>query len=145
MRRLCARQTTTDDIKEKNLPCILSGLKKNGYVEYPDKSTVRITDEGMEHADIDSIKIPKDNSEAQVEIKTTHNLKPKECAFVDLLSDGQIHRRVDVMETLEIKSKQTLSCMMSGLKGKGFIEYPDKTTVQLTDMCFPFGRPNKDD
>ena len=128
------------NIKEKNLPCILSGLKKNGYVEYPDKTTVCITEKGMDHADISMIKIPENNSEAQEELKITHGLKPKECDFINCISDGNIYQRIDVMSKLEIKAKATFAGMMSGLKGKGLIEYPDKHTVQLTDMCVPFGR-----
>ena len=174
------------DVKEKSLSCLLSGLKKQGLVEYPSKETVKITDAGITNimndedpnlkavhrptsakvvaggtaasvagkngsskqgtgaiiaaSVVEAAAIPTTNREAQDKIKQSYLRKGKAMSLFDTIRDGQIHNRADVMTKSSISNKQTFSCLLSLMKSMGIVQYPSTTTVQLTDMCFPFGR-----
>ena len=170
------------DVREKSLACLLSGLKKQGLVEYPSKETVKITEKGINEVtsnsndstdpNLESVEdggtnnsnntggsrrsgtattttvaaaaaaavIPTSNRIAQDKIKNSYLRKGKAMNLFDTIRDGHIHDRALVMEQSQISNKQTFGCILSVMKSMGIVHYPSTTTVQLTDMCFPFGR-----
>jgi len=128
-------------VKTNTFPVVLSGLKKKELIEYPDKDTIRLTAKGKAQADLaDLADAPAaDNDSVQADLKKQF-LGGKAALMFDILVDGRVHDRLAVANTVGITNKATLAVMLSNMKKNGIIEY-DRTTVQLTDKCFPFGRP----
>jgi len=125
-------------VKSNTFPVTLSGMKKKGWIEY-DKDSIRLTEEGRARANPVSELPAMDNASAQQEIKNRFKIGGKAEILFDALTDGEVHDRASVVDGLGYKSKNASSVMLSGLKKNGIIEI-DKTTIRLTDICFPFGR-----
>ena len=126
-------------VKTNTFPVVLSGLKKKELIEYPDKDTIRLTAKGKAQADLADAPAA-DNESVQADLKKQFLGGGKAAQMFDILVDGRVHDRLAVASTVGITNKATLAVTLSNMKKNGIIEY-DRTTVQLTDKCFPFGRP----
>jgi hypothetical protein len=79
------------------------------------------------------------NESAQDDIIKRYKIGGKALVVYNTLRDGRVHDRLTVMTQAGIP-KNTFAVMLSGLKMKQIL-FVDKTSLQLTDMSFPFGRP----
>ena len=125
-------------VKSNTFPVLLSGLKKKDLIEYPDKDTIRLTPKGKAQTDLADA--PADNQSVLADLKKQFLGGGKAALMFDILVDGRIHDRITLANTVGMTNKATLAVALSNMKKNGIIEY-DRTTVQLTDKCFPFGRP----
>jgi len=130
-------------VKPSTFTVLLSTMKTKGLIEY-DKEFIRLTEAGRSRADASGAEngnTAMDNDSAQADIKEKHKLgNGKPGLLFDALVDGRVYNRVAIMAQIGCDNKGTFAVMISNLKKKGIITY-DKTTIQLADMCFPFGRP----
>jgi hypothetical protein len=85
--------------------------------------------------------LPSCNEEVHEAIK--EKLKgAKMKRIVDFLSDGQSRTRATIMKHVDIANEKTFGQLLSReLRKLGYIDYPSKNMVCLSDSCFPFGRP----
>lgn len=125
-------------VKSNTFVVTLSMLKKQGLIEY-DTDSIRLTDKGRDKAN--PCAVPLDNSLAQENMKLRNKLGGKALLMFEALLDGHVHDRVALAKKIGCTNKATLSVMLSNLKKKGVLVY-DCTTIQLSDACFPFGRPS---
>ena len=124
-------------VKSSTFPVTISGMKKKGLIEY-DKEFIRLTEEGRAQAN--PAAVPIDNKTAQDEIREKHKVGGKAALLFDILVDGCTHDRAEIQTAIGCDNKATFSVMICNLKKKEIIEY-DKTTIRMTDLCFPLGRP----
>ena len=129
-------------VKANTFPVTISGMKKKGLIEY-DKDYIRLTEQGRAKAN-PVADISTDNCSAQEEVKQKFKIGGKSAVLFDILLDGRVHDRETVIGGLGLKSKGSAAVMLCNLKKHGVIEY-DKTTIKMTDLCFPFGRPDSED
>ena len=126
-------------ISDATFPSMVSRMVKKGlikYGEYP--GTLVLTEEGMALAE-PSDDIATSNEEVHEGIKKDLKGKPRQ--IFEILADGKVHNKEDIMKQINCTNKATFAPLLSReLKKKGLIQYPSKGTVQLSDMCFPFGR-----
>ena len=129
------------DISKSTFPSLLCRMVKKGLIAYGSESgTLMITDKGLEMADVQDI--PQSNEEAQEGHK--QKLKGKARRIFEILADGKVHSKEKIMEAIGCQNPATFKPLLSReLKKHGYIEYPSKGTVQLSDLCFPFGRDKK--
>jgi predicted transcriptional regulator len=138
------RVASMANIPSTTFPSLICRMIKRGLIERGGDgdggrtATIKITELGMEQ--VDPIDIPTSNEEAQQKIKEKlKGNKPRR--IFEYLSDGKPHKKVDIMVAVDCTNPCTFAPMMSReLKKHGYIEYPEKGMVQLTDVCFPFGR-----
>jgi Mn-dependent DtxR family transcriptional regulator len=149
------RVASIAQISNATFPSLICRMIKKGLIERVNSSssnnnaggggggggggtTIKITELGMEQ--VIPIDIPTSNEEAQQKIKEKlKGNKPRR--IFDYLCDGKPHKKSDIMVAIDCTNPSTFAPMMSRyLKKHGYIEYPKKGMVQLTDVCFPFGR-----
>lgn len=129
---------SSSGLKPNTFQVTLSQMKKKGLIEF-DKDSVRLTEEGRAKANPEAEISSADNASAQKDIKARYKVGGKAAVLFDLLTDGQVHDRESVVGGLGLK-KNSAQVMLSVLKKHGIIEF-DRTTVKMTDLCFPCGRP----
>jgi len=116
-------------------------IKKGGFTSYPSGNTVALTNIGLEYVgDVDPSSLSID--EFHVNIKEMLVSKQAKEIF-DLLVDGQVHQKMDLVAKLKLDPKKLsgFEKNISKMSSLGFA-VKNKTTVQLSDKCFPLGRPN---
>lgn len=116
-------------------------LKKEGWVLYPSKDTVELTEQGLEYVgDVDPSSLSID--EFHENIKEMLPSKQAKEIF-DMITDGKIHSKKDIIMKLGLDPNKLsgLEKNLSKMSKLGFLE-KNQTTIQLTDKCFPLGRPN---
>lgn len=126
-------------VKSNTFVVTLSGMKKKGLIDY-DKDTIRLTEDGRAKANPSAA--PVDNATTQIEIRDKYKVGGKAAQLFDILLDGRVHDRTEVQRSIGCENKATFSVMICNLKKHGIIGY-DKTTIQMADICFPFGRPSE--
>ena len=115
-------------------------LKKLGYINYPDGKTVELTSKGLEYVG-DSM-----NGEELTNEMMHNNIKEilskAGGRILDAIKDGKVHNKNDVAKRLNYDMNK-LSGYNKDLSKMSTLKFLDKTTttIQLTDICFPFGRP----
>ena len=129
---------TCSGLKPNTFGVTLSQMKKKGFIGF-DKDSVRLTEEGRAKANPEAEISTVDNDSAQKDIKARYKVGGQAAVFFDLLTDGLVHDRESVVGGLVMK-KTSANVMLSVLKKHGIIEF-DRTTVKMTDLCFPCGRP----
>lgn len=135
-----AKLTMGTGLATKTVANNLAKMKTKGLIECPDSKLVRLTPEGIEEAGPLIAAAPKTNAEYQERLKAT--LKGKQVQLFDLLADGKTHSRVDVAKCLGYDGiTKGFVNLLGSLRGKKMLDYPDKESVQLADLCFHFGRP----
>ena len=115
-------------------------LKNKGYIMYPTKDTVALTELGIEYVgkvDPDSMSLQEFHDNIR---EILHNGKQAVQIF-DLLVDGNVHTKDELIEALNLdRSKLSgFEKNLSKMKSLGYLE-KTKDTAQLTDLCFPCGR-----
>ena len=130
---------TLSGVKSNTFPVTISGMKKKGLIEYS-KDTMNLTDIGRAKANVTDM---PDNSSTQEELKKKHKIGGKQAVMFDILLDGHEHDRAEIATKVGYTNKKSFAVALSNLKKTGLLEY-DKTTIKLTDVCFPFGRPTAD-
>jgi len=119
----------------------LGAIKKKGLLLYPSGETIALTDEGISFVGVfDPESFTNANFHDEV-IKEL--LSKKDRTIFEALVDGKVHDRKAVAEKLGYDMSK-LSGYDKDLAKMGTLGYLDKTktTLQLTDTCFPKGRPN---
>mmetsp|Transcript_18516 Transcript_18516/g.27983 ORF Transcript_18516/g.27983 Transcript_18516/m.27983 type:complete len:269 (+) Transcript_18516:436-1242(+) len=114
-------------------------LKKIGYLTFPNSKCYALTTSGRKS--LPQVQAPHDNDEVHQRMRCL--LDEKTVGIFNSLLDGSTHLR------FEIASKNGYSNLsstgyakaMSKLRGLSLIVYPDKNSIKLTDIAFPFGRP----
>jgi hypothetical protein len=125
-------------IPNATLPSLLSRLKSKGCIEYGVVSgTIKVTDKGMAEMVDPNLHFPSSNAEHHETIKA--QMKGKARQVFEILMDGEIHDKQDIMEAIDCMNPTTFAPMMSR-ELKNFIHYPSKGLVQLHPDCFPFDR-----
>ena len=120
----------------------LGAVKKRELIVFPSGSTVALSPTGIE-ALPSTIGQPKNNDEMKMRLVGVIK-SPKAGEVYDCLFDGKVHRRSELAAAVgytNIKSTG-FAKVLSKLGGLGVLHYPDSQTVQLTDIAFPYGRPN---
>jgi predicted transcriptional regulator len=127
----------------------LSKLKKEQFVVYPDGNTVELTEKG--HAHVGSLSVvvkPASNDGMQDFIKSQLLKGKREIEVFDFLKDGGAKSREEIgIATNYLDKPEGFKKLLSSMKSRGVLEFPDDTTgqnrkmVQLTEMAFPLGRP----
>lgn len=139
---------------------IVSKLKtQKGTVEYPEPGHVGLKEVGVALAEKLGVNANahSTNEEVQQHLKESMlNRKSHLEVFDFLVKDGKPRTYAEVAAACSGKyDPNSLSFsynIMSKMRSSGLVEDVDKSskikaerTVQLTDMCFPFGRPQEDD
>ena len=127
----------TPDGFKKNLGFL---RKQLGLIEFPTPDTVALTDKGIQHVgEVDPSSLT--NESIQEEMKKL--LAPKACEIFDAIADGAVHDRKEVARQLgyDMTKLSGYDKNISRMKTLEIVAYPTKTTFQLTDRCFPLGRP----
>ena len=114
-------------------------LKKQEFVAYPAKDTMELTPKG--------IQMMGDPDPSDISNEMFHNnLKevigtPQAILIFECLVDGRVHSKDSVIDTLGL-DRQKLSGFEKNLSklNKLNILHKTKTTLQLTDYCYPLGR-----
>jgi len=133
---LSGNSKTTEAFK-KNMGIIRS---KFGYLEFPSSTTVALTDAGREY-----VGEPDPESLTNAYFKE-HMMKPllskKAGEILDAISDGEVHNKIIVAQDMGYDMDK-LSGYEKDLSKMSTLGFLDKTkdTIQLTDQCFPSGRP----
>lgn len=112
-------------------------------VVHPEDGTVVATDSGHGEAQSSGMVLPTSNREALDKIKNEH-LTPKMKEAFELMIDGQPFVRSDIAKRLGYVSAKeaAFQMLLRRIRDKGFLEFLDKESVQLLDVCFPVGRPH---
>jgi len=118
----------------------LVNLKKKGLIECPDAKTIRLTQKGREQADPNDVPTV-DNTDIQKVLKEKFCKGGKAALLFDALLDGRVHDRNELASAAGITAKQTMANSLCKMKKDGLLEMPDRSTVRMSDMCFPTGRP----
>lgn len=118
-------------------------LVTDGLVEYPDKETMSLTQTGVAQAP--TAATPATTNE-QVQARLKSMLKDKAPVIFDILHDGRPHIREELAAQVgysNVMSKGFKDALKQMISLK-MVEHPDgnKNLVQLTDIAFPFGRPD---
>ena len=124
-------------VKSTSELCVLSKLKMEGLILYT-KNTIQLTDDGRSLADHSTI--PRDNRTHHAHLKDKFLTGVLTFLF-EAMADGKVHDRLSLCRMMAGLTEEETLDNLSKLKKMGFIEYPDQNSVQLTDVCFPFGRP----
>ncbi|KAL7553354.1 hypothetical protein ACHAWF_016629 [Thalassiosira exigua] len=128
----------------------LSALKTDGMVAYPDNKSVALTRKGIESAEAKKITPPQSNIEVHDRMKAL--MKPKQEQIFNCLADGKPYLRDEIAARVghTNPSSKGWANSVSKMSSIGILCYPrddsdpKKKWVQLTDMCFPFGRPQQE-
>ena len=152
LKTLCQYPGTEPSFKNN----IISKLKtQKGTIEYPEKGCVGLTESGVAFAEESGLtaKAHTTNEEVQEHLKETLLSRKSHLEVFDFLAkDGKPHTQDECAKacttTYDANSLSFANNIMSKMRSSGLLEDVDKTskikaerTVQLTDMCFPFGRP----
>jgi DNA-binding transcriptional regulator YhcF (GntR family) len=119
------------------LKLVKKGLVEKGSVP----QTMVLTEAGVQHVG-PMAKSGGSNEEVHERIKS-QDLTGKQVALFEALLDGEIHQKDVIAKKLAFESKSTkgFQNLVGAVKGKGFVHYPTKDTMQLVeDICFPFGK-----
>lgn len=125
-------------VKSNTFPVTICGMKKKGLIDFYDSDSIRLSDAGRAKANLANV--AADNTSAQNDLKERFKIGGKALVLFDILSDGCVHDRASVVESLGLKSKGSAAVMLCNLRKNGVIEY-DNTTIKMSDLGFPFGRP----
>lgn len=118
----------------------LGVLSKQGYVEYRSAKTVALSEEGIDHVgDVDPSSLSIEEHHESIKAM----LPPSAGKIFDALADGAVHNRLETAKKLgyDLNKLTGYDKNLSKMSTMGFLN-KDKQSFQLTDKCFPLGRPN---
>jgi len=133
------------NVRSASFSKAMKTLKLEGFIVFPNKDTVKLTDEGVK-ASGGFAQPPTGNEEVHERIKKL--LDPKACKLFEVLADGGTHVKKDVASVLNYTNERSAGFANSLTKmiGLGILEYvkdatnPKTKSIRLTDVAFPFGR-----
>ena len=127
------------EVSTSTFPSLISRMKSKGLVEYGSgNATLKITAKGREKAP-DDMDFPTSNEEYHQKI--LEKLKGKAKLIFEILMDGQEHSKEDIMDLVDCTNPKTFAPLLSReLKKHGYITYPSRGTIQLSDECYPLPR-----
>ena len=131
-----------DMTNEASFKTTCGTLKRKGFADYPDGSTIKLTEAGINKVGRAALE-PKSNEEVQTMLmETLKNKKTRE--MFAILTDGQNHFIHDLAQA--IGYEMTASSFKTYLGGLSKVseksETPDGTKlICLKDVAFPNGRP----
>ena len=125
----------------------LSQLSQMHLIEYPDGKSTSLTAGAL--ASLKPVTPPKDNEAAQERLcrlligKNGKVGSTKTTIIFGALKDGQVHTREAIAQASGHSHLRSTGFTkgLSFLSSMGLVSYPDSKTVQLTDIAFPYGRP----
>ncbi|KAL3935884.1 MAG: hypothetical protein SGARI_002785 [Bacillariaceae sp.] len=135
---------------------IVSKLKsQKNVIEYPEPGHVGLTESGIAFAEESGLaaKAHTTNEEVQEHFKETMLTRKSHLEIFEfLVKDGKPHTFAECANscstTCDAASASFNNNIICKMRSSGLLEDVDKSgksraerTVQLTDMCFPFGRP----
>jgi hypothetical protein len=120
----------------------LGQLRKKGYLEFPDRKSLALTTKGT--AQVGEVDTSNVTNEAYQD-KMKELLPPKARSILDALADGQVHDREELAQQLHYDMDKLTGYHknISQMKTFGFVDYVGSNTIQLSDGCFPMGRPGR--
>lgn len=127
--------STCTGLKPKTIQNNLPKLKNQGLIEMNNK-TISLTTKGLEQVG-DLAHRPTSNAEHQANmLRTLKN--GKQVRMFEMLANGETREKLHVAQQLgydnaKVKAFQNL---IGAMRSQGLVEYPEKTTVRLTDGCF---------
>jgi hypothetical protein len=121
----------------------LTQVKAEGLIDYPSGKTLKLSQHGL--ASLPKIDPPRNNKAAQERLCT--RIQPKACGILRFLHDGQVHDREQVALASGYTNMKSagFAKALGTLSSLGIMHYPDKKSIQLTDIAFPYGRPQWED
>jgi len=139
-RELVARRAGYGNAKTPAFKMALKRAEKRGHVDLSEKTTVALTDLGYEQVGSSPDQTLPSNEETHAKIKS--ELSPKMNIVFDFLQDGQMYSRHSIALSLGYTSEKEagFKMLMNRIRDKGYLEFVDKISVQLSDVCFPMGR-----
>jgi hypothetical protein len=137
----------TGSAKSSAFRCALGRLEKSGYLQdlRVHRDQILLTEEGcraaIKHAATCSLACT--NQDVQLEI--LQQLTPTMTCLFRLVQDGQHYSRDYLAKALGYINKKAggFQTLLSRMHCKGYLDFIDKNSVQLSDTCFPFGRSNQ--
>lgn len=126
-------------VKKNTFPVTISGMKKKGLIQYDTKS-IWLTQDGRAKANPDAVLETFDNESAQNDNIVRFKIGGKALSLFNEMRDGKEYDRVSLAAKVGITNKGTLAVLLSNMKKKGVFSVT-KTTLQLSDINFPLGRP----
>ena len=138
-RELVARRAGYGNAKTPAFKMAIKRAEKRGQLDLSDKQAISLTELGSAEAP-DVAAVFGSNEQAHEKIKS--ELSPKMKEAFDLLHDGQPCLRSTIASRLEYKSEKepAFKMLLNRIRDKGFLDFIDKFSVQLSDVCFPMGR-----
>lgn len=110
-------------------------LRKQGFLAYPSSKTMELTDTGVAHVGSPD---PSDMTNEVFHASIKQMISKKAGLIFDAIVDGKVHDRKKTAEDLgyDMTKLSGYDKDLSKMSSLGFLDY-DKTTLQLTKMCFP--------
>ena len=135
------------NIKSAGFAKALTYLKKERFIVFPNKKSLQLDASCIDK--LPAVHAPVDNTAVQARLRVMLKGKKgkvgssKTDQIFEELTDGMEHTRESVaMATGYTNLKSAgFSKALGTLSGLGMISYPDKNSLTLTDICFPYGRP----
>jgi len=140
-RELVARRAGYGTATSPAFKMALKRAAKRGHMDIvTDKTTVELTESGREEAGDASLHLAS-NEETHEKIKLDLSAKMNE--VFELVKDGQPRLRSAIAATLGYKSEKEagFKMLLNRIRNKGYLDFIDKQSIQLSDICFPTGRP----
>jgi hypothetical protein len=135
------------NVKSAGFAKALSHLKKEGFVEFPNKKSLRLGASCIDK--LPAVQAPVDNTAVQARLRVMLRGKKgkvgssKTDQIFEELTDGLAHTREAVAMTTGYTNLKSagFAKALGTLSGLGMITYPDRSSLMLTDISFPYGRP----
>ena len=121
-----------------------SSLRKEGLIETPGKSLIKLTQKGHDMARTMNIELPSSNSEFHSRFKATiqnHKGGKKSLEIFDFLASGPPRTKQEIAKAIGTdSSKSTFRNAMAPLNKLGYLEELPGRVFRLSDKCYPLGR-----
>lgn len=137
-RDLVARHAGYVNAENGSFKKALYRASKDNLIDLSEKDVVWLTELGQAEAG-DPLEM-ETNEQAQEGI--LKDLSPKMQEVFKLLQDGQAHLRTEIASTLKYENEQHqgFKKLLCRIREKGYLNFVDKDSIQLADICFPNGR-----
>lgn len=142
-RELVARRAGYGNAKSNAFKMALKRASKRGHVDLSDKETVQLTELGLGEAG-GAPDCLGSNEETHDKIKS--DLSPKRKEVFELIKDGKVYLRSFIATSLGYQSEKenAFKMLLKRIQDKGYLNFVDKESVQLSEICFPMGRPDSE-
>jgi hypothetical protein len=135
------------NVKSAGFAKALSHLKKKGYIQFPNKKSLLLDASCIDK--LPAVQAPVDNTAVQARLRVILKGKKgkvgssKTDQIFEELTDGMEHNREAVAVATGYTNLKSagFAKALGTLSGLGLVIYPDKKSLMLTDICFPYGRP----